>query len=564
MNAKLTAAPAGRPDLRARPRLRAGTCVAAAPDGVTFISTARSREVRGEDALAVLLPVVRLLDGTRSIEQVAGETGIEDGTVRAVCDFLRANDLLRDEEPAGARGRLRSFLADQLEAPYTDALLGPLLDRVESAVVLVVAPSVLARRIAADLAACDVGDARVCDRGFDEDALPASVAVPAFAVVLRDPRDPEAADRAVRTLCERGATVLTLAVDDGVFELGPSFAPGQGCCHRCFRTASAERFGAGPGAGQHSTGADWEESLDRRLDLVAGFACQEVLLLAAGYASPATPGAVVRYALPTLETVRLLVAAEPGCPECGDSPVPAVNAFEESVRLRSPAPPAPSSVEQRHAATVMKLLDQRPPYPFHPRATLPRPTGAPAPLPAGLSPAAVARLLNMTAGRRHDEARGERARWAASGGNLGSAELFAVFDGAFLGWPPRTIFRYDDLTHELIVVRRKPAESAGLTARGDRAATPGEMRLILVANVRRLVTKYMEFGLRLAFLDAGCALAQLSCVSALLGLDVEVCETWSPELRTELELHEGSELITASVRLTATTGERRPRHAAAD
>ena len=289
-------------------------------------------------------------------------------------------------------------------------------------------------------------------------------------------------------------------------------------------------------------------------DLIAGLVGDEVFVLAGGHAEAATLSAVVCHELPGLAAGRFLLAPEPDCPDCAAAGDPYVTVLEYQQRARGAQRPQPTSVRRRQNLLVQELRDQRPPYPHHPEYPLPRPAGPDHCQAGRLTPDTVGFLLALAAGRRGDAVRGPRSRWAPTGGQLGSVELFAVFDGGFADRPAGTVLRYDDLAHRLVTATARtatcfePGCPAGVPSAPEAA---GALRLFLVGNTGRLAKKYQAFALRLAYLDAGCALTQLFLAADLLGLAIEVQSDWPGETRSMLELLDGAELLTASVLISA-------------
>jgi hypothetical protein len=509
-----------------RPRLRADTAVASADGRVTLLTGRSSKEISGTDAVATVLPVLRLLDGSRGRAEIAAQSGVARGDVDHVCALLAGWGMLERQaaadEPTAA---VRAYLAARWEIEVDDSVIDTFLDRLSRSVVGVCAAAG-GEQIAADLTACGAGSVRVLDP--DE--------VPAVGLDLTIVGGHSAeSDDLVRRLRQGGTRVLTFDLDDISIEIGPLFPPEPGPCHRCYRLARAARLGA------RATGVASGAVAEATAAIAAGLVGQEAVALLTGHAEPLTRNAVVHYALPAFERTRYLLAAEPDCPDRGCA-LPAsieVELFEAASRSDGRTRPSPASVERNRKKLIDGLVDARPAYPHHPTLALPPVDGAERAAPStglstALSATAVARLLRMTAGRIGDPDRAA-ARWVASGGNLGSVELFALFGDAFDGYPAGTVFRYDDLGHRLIVTRRRPI----------RPPAAGELHLVFVGNVGRLAAKYSEFAVRLAHLDAGCALAQLRQVAAHLGLCVRIDDPGGPGLIEDLELLPGPELVTA-------------------
>nr|WP_232326411.1 nitroreductase family protein [Microbispora sp. ATCC PTA-5024] len=160
-----------------------------------------------------------------------------------------------------------------------------------------------------------------------------------------------------------------------------------------------------------------------------------------------------------------------------------------------------------------------------PAVRLPPTPGVPSPT-GTLSRQSVAGLLSRVAGRRSEPGR----RWAPSGGNLGSVELYVL--------SRRGSFRYDDEAHALIACGPTPIEAPIEPA-------PGALHIVMVGRVDRLSPKYGPFAHRLAHLDAGCAATQLVAIARAYGLDVTFVGGRDDRLSAALGLRPPAVVMTA-------------------
>jgi SagB-type dehydrogenase family enzyme len=181
--------------------------------------------------------------------------------------------------------------------------------------------------------------------------------------------------------------------------------------------------------------------------------------------------------------------------------------------------------------------------------------GADEPPAARLELDRVAALLLMTAGIRQpndDQPRRPVRRWAPTGGNLGSVELYlAACD--ITGVEPGLYFYQP---HEHILARLGPPRAAGAMADFIHAVspqvqadTPGAL-IISAGALHRVARKYGAFGYRIINLDAGVALAQSQMVARGLGLKARAVTAWSDDVLEEgLDLQTPAELVTAVLAL---------------
>jgi SagB-type dehydrogenase family enzyme len=124
------------------------------------------------------------------------------------------------------------------------------------------------------------------------------------------------------------------------------------------------------------------------------------------------------------------------------------------------------------------------------------------------------------AGQQRHGGPGPAQRWAATGGNLASAEAYLLAGPSQFPDLPGSIFRYNDIGHGLIAIRRSPVPLARCLAGTGLTAPPVQLAIVLVGAVGRVRQKYDTFAYRLTHLDAGCAAAQLAAVGRGYGLTV--------------------------------------------
>lgn len=272
--------------------------------------------VEGKAAVSLLPPLLSLLDGTRTIDEIALALG--PGTTSAVenaLGLLAGHGLLCEGPRPGEapRDRASTLLAATASVPLSP---GDAAASLAAARVAVVGDGSIGDLVASLLAESGVGS---LVRG----ELPWNGAEE-LVVVAPGLDDPEALAIWNRTAIARGTVWLHVAPFDGtIATVGPLFRPGETCCLECFHR-------------RRVANAPWgdERSLLRRVPaqalsspaldaLLAGLAASLALRWLAQH-DPALPGTV--FALELGERVRLeghAVLRVPRCAACrGDRPSP--------------------------------------------------------------------------------------------------------------------------------------------------------------------------------------------------------------------------------------------------
>jgi hypothetical protein len=154
----------------------------------------------------------------------------------------------------------------------------------------------------------------------------------------------------------------------------------------------------------------------------------------------------------------------------------------------------------------------------------------------------LADLLQRSAGKM---TAGDSRRWAASGGNRGSVQLYVISDEALFDWPRGSIFKYDGEAHELLLACN-PLSDYYMGLPSAYTGNFGAWTVIVTVSLARLYGRYGNFSIRLGLLDAGCALAQLSALAAIHKLEVRLSTSWPDHLAKALEIEpERGEMIAA-------------------
>jgi SagB-type dehydrogenase family enzyme len=168
----------------------------------------------------------------------------------------------------------------------------------------------------------------------------------------------------------------------------------------------------------------------------------------------------------------------------------------------------------------------------------------------------LAALLLVTAGFRNERA-AKLQRWAPTGGNLGSVELFVVcrnimgLDNGFYFYQPRE--------HSLAAFHRR---SGGLAVEEFMHRVIGlsqrdlpDALIIFTGAFHRVSKKYGAFGYRLVNMDAGAAISQLQLAGWSLGISSDVARRWADDLiSNQLNLDPPHEQVTGVVGIRADRG----------
>ena len=143
----------------------------------------------------------------------------------------------------------------------------------------------------------------------------------------------------------------------------------------------------------------------------------------------------------------------------------------------------------------------------------------------------LTKLMLLTAGLKKNIGNNDPRvyRWAPTGGNLGSVGVYFVNKG--IKELQKGIYFYETSTHTLAQLNDSLEEQflqkitidsrlSGLNLLGY---------LIFSGSYDRVYKKYKEFAYKIIHLDAGVAYAQSQVVAQLLGLELQLCESWNNE-----------------------------------
>lgn len=497
---------AGEVIARACPGIAAIAC----PDGVT-VEGGWVRHVFSGNGTDLIGAILRRLDGTRSATALAAELGRTPAAVAAVIDHLVHIGAAEPAPPAehdnavgptahacvpGYAGRpeaerliRRIARSGGLVATAAEALA-----RLTSARVSVLAAPDAGNMLRSALLEAGIGDVRLGWPAEADDLL----------VIVGEGQPTARLD----ALCarQRNPWLLVTASDDRI-QLGPLFDRRYTPCYDC-AARSLDPDGVGGDAETTGAGA-----------IAMALAAEIAVCFLGGLAPVKSIGAAISLDLSTWSSSVRKISRRAGCESCspvtgeppGDDPL--------SYRYDQLVEPDPPVIAQQHAAVEMQfteLLQDRKVPPPTPPLLLPD-TGRPNR--GRVDTLTLGWLLRRAAGRQDTPPPGSPVsvspRLAPTAGNLGSVCAYvACRDVADVA---AGCYFYDPFAHELRATGTAVAVSDAF------AAEPWTAAVIMTAALSRLRAKYNDFALKLAYLDAGCAMTQLELACDAAGLNCRGC-----------------------------------------
>ncbi|WP_327154363.1 hypothetical protein [Streptomyces tubercidicus] len=487
------------------PTLRRGFTVVTRPDYMIVDTGTRRHRFAGKGVPDVLTRLLPLLDGSRDRAALAADSGVAPAAVHTIVSALDARGMLEPEPPGEADGPVAMYLSRT--GPVAAPSEGPAaaLRRLAGSTVLLSGPDELTAGIREDLERCGVGRVVVAgpDGVFPDDMAAGTASLMlAFDGLTED----AALHDAVAAGAAQGIDVLRFALADDleaggtVVETGPRFRDGATACVSCFRTGYGKAF---PAAAPARPDGLLTEGAGR---ILAGLVAAEATAVLAGAGRPGDRRSLRRVSVPKVSAPVYLVAPEPGCEACGISGQEPARDLDTLEWLSRDGPP--------------ERVGEAASYPDPPTPPVELPSSPRSPLPDSGPPAegrwderAIGHLFARSAGPRSlDDAGWQGRRWAASGGNRGSVQLYLLTERHPCQLPG-TVFKYQGETGSLLSVGVDDVPLSQLLA-GTGIDHGGLVHaVVFVGAVERLRNKYREFSYRLTHLDTGCALAQYTLLA---------------------------------------------------
>lgn len=528
--AGLTRAAAGDPQLTPpeRPCATPGVMTTWLRDGFVVEGLHSRRVLRGTSTRALLTAVLPLLDGTRTHDELASESGVDDDALRQVLMILFAAGLLVDGEPGDPADPVLTFLHRASDETRSNPSGRAALARLASARVRLLGEVGALPSLARQLVASGVS---VVDGAVDGDARLDEHLDLAVAVVTAGSR--EAVVAQARRLRAAGVPVLPVHVEaDGVV-VGPVSYPDFGPCLEC-------------ASGQVDLGTLPDGSAAGRL--IGAVVAQEAVLMISETGSAQTMNNALRVTSSPLGTEALAMHSRPGCPTCGgggplvEEP-PVAHRFETAVAMLPARLRRPRGHQKHYEPSSVSLQYEQRTVAGREAVALPEVDAVdPVDRDGVLDLGAVSRLLQLSFGvhRRRSEEESAIRRWTPTGGNLGSPQAYLSCTGV-AGLDDGRWF-FDAGSRSLMRLR------------DTGSPVPEGLRLTVVCEVSRVWSKYNIFGYRIVHLDTGAALASLRLAAASAGLGLGNHPAWDDAgLETEFGIDAKEQIVTAHVEITGGT-----------
>jgi SagB-type dehydrogenase family enzyme len=474
-----------------RPRFIRELAVVPFEEGVLFVGGERPQVLRGRSARGIMERLVPLLDGTRTLAELAvASSELTAEQARDVVSLLHSRGLLEDGAPAPCDGivaEVGQYLGRFGDVSRANGNRDEALAKLAAAEVGVVGPASLVAQAAAALESSGVGTVRC---GVDDAR---------FNLVISTAGEPRRARAGVQTLLVR------LGGDEA--HLGPMLVPGVTACPECF-----ERIHPHPAGDPDPTmAAYW-----------IGAATTQLVLAISHVVISAHPRGfhVVQKRGGELERSGRVATPLPGCARCGlegpsiahDDPALVPWIYHVATALPGREFVSPRAHQMHYAVGNIELAqEERAPVLGTTTVALPPPA---LDAPGEISLQSLATLLGRAGGigERH----GAPRRLLPTGGNLGSVELWVIarrVDGL-----PAGIYHYDAPRHRLEAIAGPVDDTALAVALGTDAVP--DAAIVTTGALARCAQKYGPFSYRLVHLDSGIALAYAHALAGCIGLDL--------------------------------------------
>ncbi|RII22268.1 hypothetical protein DSC45_00900 [Streptomyces sp. YIM 130001] len=518
-----------------RPVLRRGVRLRRAGDAVVLDGADRKQAFSGAFAREGLVPLTEACDGTRGHAELALELGMDEAAVYKCLALLRTAGAI-EEAPGGEEPKVAAEWAVLLSrlgnstganASWADAVTR--LDR-------------RAVRLEGDRELVSSAR-RILDGVFRTDRDPGGASDELTVFFETAASAPQLAD--VEQRCrESGQPLLRIRADATTVVIGPYVDPAITPCLGCGRHGEPGPPGEHPG---------------RLDDLVVGLASHHIAALLTRTTITQLPIDSVVIDAATLSTTYRPAAVRPGCPRCSAArgPVapepPAGAVYEASVAIPPRTFLSPRDHQAHYHSGNLRLQSQFKDWPSRTHTPLPEPdvgrlagpgrsaartSGSGGDVPLTLDTLGL--VLKTAFGIRDDRTTPSNVkRWTAAAGNIGCTTAYVVVrDGQVL---PPGVYAYAQADHSLALVS------------GEVPSGNAPCDIVITGDLRKIMTKYGTFGLRLVFLDAGCSLTTAREVTGHLGVAFAPHTDWDDEaLSAMLGISPADEPIAAVASLGGT------------
>ena len=525
--------------LPSHPSVVAGAVLLWVGDQLLIEGTGSRRVLSGRSARRILPDLLPLLDGTRTLLELAETLALQESRVRAVLLLLYSCGLLQQGPvTVGPRSPHAVLLSRLLDTTRANVNVAQAQQRLADALVQISAPDAVRAMVVAELA--DLG-------------IAASVPGPetaqrstTLAVVWVDDEHRAEAARSARRWRERAVPVLLMSAGGEEVTLGPYSAVDYGACVDCYLAQT-------PITRPRQVGADVVAA-------AAALAAIEIVALIARVGTPLSLRGRARVDLLAGPTGNTYLAPRPGCPTCGDPSVavqdpPIAYQYETSVAFPPRRLVNPRDHQHHFEAANVALQFDSKDYPGRSTIDLPGAdlTEPNARADAGDQVAADGRSVTLhqlgalLAGScglkdKSPDRASKLRRWAPTGGNLGSPTAYLLVDDV-RGLDPGC-YAYAPVGHRLARLGARP-----VIPQGEWVAP---VTIVFTGALLRVAKKYRTFAYRVIHLDTGVALAHLLLLSRLCGVEFANVPQWDDRALLETLGVDGDlEAVTAVVQIGA-------------
>jgi SagB-type dehydrogenase family enzyme len=552
-----------------RPRLRRGLAVLTAGEAILLDGGPSRQMFSGTAALSLLPRLLPALDGQRSRAELCAELALSGAQLDSAIRLLDGSGLLEWALPGNALSssdHVAQYLSRTLAISESCRSSDDLISNLADCAVLLVGPSCFAEPVAEDLSETGVGMVKIMTAPEAASALPAMTGR-CVAAVFDDPADSGVLDLMAAECRRHDFPVLRFHGAGDYAEVGPAFCGLNTACIECFRRSDPAAWRKDqPTRDEHAATGHRSAALT---GVLASLVTSAVLSILTSQPPVAPLKNLTRVVMSSRTTEAFDVVPDLECAYCagGTPPADAVSRdlllYEWRSAQVTPALTPADDMTPARRKRIAALARERAIFPASPRHPLPDQATASETSTKqgsrGIDESVLARIMARVAGFRPAEAGQPPSpdrRWAPSGGNLASVALYLITDRDLFGLPG-TIFRYDDLEHQVVSVHADRVSVDRALAGTDLDPASADAVIVLAGEVGRLGEKYGDFAWRLTHLDTGCAALQLQLVAGDCGVRTTFAATWPEQVAELLELDRRQEVITAIAALAvAPTRER--------
>lgn len=550
------------------PRFAKGLQCVPMVDGLLIHGSESLQVLRGRSATIFLPRLIPLLDGSRTVEEISKEFPQHSPQdIKNALALLYARGLLEDGK--GDEGvDLGQFPSEILEfyRRHTDTTrvnrsAGEGLHRLKQSKIAVWSNMTQASEIVNELIHSGIGDAWM--NSWEE---PPDLTEATFLLVCVTGRIDHGKLLELDDVCAKQGIPWMFSYANGQKGiLGPYFERNETPCYSCFRST-------------FPMAKEGEEPPEESLDFWVHYTVLELFYMLTRQAPSITGMDLVTFNFDDWSVEKRRAIRRPGCNVCLPimglnqpvDPEPAYQ-FDSEIAFPSRKMLDPKSHQHHYKISNHDLTFEAKEYPSAPSFPLVNVEDLPLCKgdflssqlgnqhvePSSLTKASLSRMVLSGVGLRGASDGSKNQRWAPTGGNLGSPQLY-VWVRSVEGMSPNLYF-YQVNDHSVIRVGppRRSSEIAEIMEQttGLSGAKLPDALIVLTGAYGRVASKYLAFAYRVIHLDAGVAVAQMQAVAKGLGLSFVTLPHWNEKkLFGHLEIDKEREPITA---VCALSGGRR-------